>query len=169
MFPLKNKEKELHDFNEISNDFVDDVQEIRRSKRAKKENDYGNDFLAYVIEDEPVSYYDAIKSIDAHFWLEAINNELESIMSNHTWELVELLPKIKPIGCKWVFKRKLKPDGTIDKFKARLVAKGYKKKHNVDYFDTYSLVTRIASIRILFVIKSIYNLVNIKWMLKLLF
>ena len=83
MFPLKNKEKELHDSIEISTDFVDDVQEIR-SKQARKEKDYGNDFLAYVVEAEPVSYYDAIKSVDAPFWLEAINNELESIMSNHT-------------------------------------------------------------------------------------
>ena len=80
-------------------------------------------------------------------------------MSNRTWELVELPSKVKPIGCKWVFKRKLKPDDTIDKFKTRLVAKGYKQKHNVDYFDTYSPVTRIASIRILFAIASIYKLV----------
>ena len=58
-----------------------------------------------------------------------------------------------------MFKRKLKPDGTIDKFKARLVAKGYKQKHNVDYFNTYSPVTRIASIRILFAIASSYKLV----------
>ena len=120
VFPLKNKEKELHDSIEISTDFVDDVQEIR-SKQARKEKDYGDYFLAYVVEDEPISYYDAIKSVNAPFWLEAINNELESIMSIHTWELVELPPKVKPIGCKWVFKRKLKPDGTIDKFKARLV------------------------------------------------
>ena len=54
-----------------------------------------------------------------------------------------------------MFKRKLKPDETIDKFKARLEAKGYKQKHNVDY----SPVTRIASIRILFTIASIYKLV----------
>ena len=80
-------------------------------------------------------------------------------MCDHTWELVELPPKIKPIGCKWIFKRKLKPDGTIDKYKTRLVAKGYKQKQNVDYFDTYSPVTRIASIRILFVIASIYKLI----------
>ena len=67
VFPLKNKEKELHDSIEISTDFVDDVQEIRRSKRARKEKDYSNDFLAYVVEDELVSYYDAIKSVDAPF------------------------------------------------------------------------------------------------------
>ena len=84
VFPLKNKEKELHDSIEISNDFVDDVQKIRRSKQARNEKDYSNDFFAYVVEDEPVSYYDAIKFVDAHFWLEAINNELESIMFNHT-------------------------------------------------------------------------------------
>ena len=99
VFPLKNKEKVLHDSIEISNDFFDDVQEIR-SKRARKEKDSGNNFLAYVVEDEPVSYYDAIRFVDAPFWLEAINNELESIMSNHTWELVELPPKVKPISCK---------------------------------------------------------------------
>jgi hypothetical protein len=58
-----------------------------------------------------------------------------------------------------VFKKKLKSDGTIDKYKARLVAKGYKQKQNIDYFDTYSPVTRIASIRILFVITFIYKLV----------
>ena len=80
-------------------------------------------------------------------------------MSNHTWKLVELPPKVKLIGCKWVFKRKLKLDGTIDKFKAHLIDKGYKQKHNVDYFDTYSPVTRIASIRILLSIASIYKLV----------
>ena len=84
---------------EISNDFVDDMQEIR-SKRARKEKDYSNNFLAYVVEDELVSYYDAIKSVDAPFWLEAINNEIESIMSNHTWGLVELPLKVKPISCK---------------------------------------------------------------------
>ena len=39
-----------------------------------------------------------------------------------------------PIGCKWIFKRKLKSDGTIDKYEVHLVAKGYKQKHNVDFF-----------------------------------
>jgi hypothetical protein len=77
------------------------------------------------------------------FWLEAINNELESIMSNHTWELVELSHKTKPIGCKWMFKKKLKANDIIDKYKACLVVKGYKQRCHVDYFDTNSLVSRI--------------------------
>lgn len=60
---------------------------------------------------------------------EAINNEIELIMSNHTWELVNLTLGAKPIGCKWIFKRRLTPDGSINKYKVRLVAKGFKKRY----------------------------------------
>ena len=66
-------------------------------------------------------------------------------MYNHTWELVDLLPSVKTIGCKWIFKRKLKQDGSIEKHKACLVVKDVKQKNNVDYFDTFAPVTRIAS------------------------
>lgn len=72
---------------------------------------------------------------------------------------MNLPPGAKTLGCKWVFKKKLKSDGSIDKFKARLVAKGYKQKKDIDYFDTFSPVTRISSIRILFALASIHNLV----------
>jgi hypothetical protein len=159
VFPLKNKEKLLHEHSFTSNEIVDDMQELRRSKGTRTERNFGNDFIAYIVDDDPTCYSEAIKSIDAPFWLEAINNELDSIMSNYTWELVELPPKTKPICCNRVFKKKLKPDSIIDKYKVRLVAKGYKQKQNTDYFDTYSPVTRIASIRILFAIASIYKLV----------
>ncbi|KAL6338842.1 hypothetical protein AAG906_023992 [Vitis piasezkii] len=62
------------------------------------------------------------------FWKEAINDEMDSIMSNQTWELVDLPPCSKPIGCKWVFRRKYHTDGMIQTFKARLVAKGLNKE-----------------------------------------
>ena len=54
--------------------------------------------------------------------------------------------------------KKLKPDGSIDKFKARLVAKGFKQKTNLDFFDTFSPVTRITSIRLLIAIAAIFYL-----------
>nr|GEU31073.1 zinc finger, CCHC-type [Tanacetum cinerariifolium] len=50
---------------------------------------------------------------------EAINDEMDSIMGNNTWVLVDLPLCCKPLGCKWIFKRKLKVDGTIEKLKAR--------------------------------------------------
>ena len=64
----------------------------------------------------------------------------------------------KPLSCKWVFKRKKKVDGLIDKYKARLVIKYYKKTKGLDYFDTYSPVTRINSIRMVLAISALRNL-----------
>ena len=52
----------------------------------------------------------------------------------------------------------MKTNGSIDKYKVRLVIKGYKQKEGLDYFDTYSLVTRISSIRMLIAITAIHNL-----------
>ena len=53
----------------------------------------------------------------------------------------------KTIGCRWVFALKFNSDGSVARLKARLVAKGYAKTYDVDYSDTFSLVTKMTSIR----------------------
>ena len=83
---------------------------------------------------------------------------MESLISTRTWKLVDLPSGCKTIGCKWVLRKMLKPDGSIDKFKARLVAKGIKQKADLDFFDTFALVTRITSIRLLIAIAAIFYL-----------
>lgn len=67
-------------------------------------------------------------SPDITFWKETLNYEIESILSNFMWELVDLPLGTTPLGYKSIFKKKLKADESIDKFKARLIAKGFKKK-----------------------------------------
>ncbi|CAM8887194.1 unnamed protein product [Rhodiola kirilowii] len=79
-------------------------------------------------------------------------------MQNHTWELDDLPQGCKPLDSKWIFTKKMKVDGTIEKYKARLVIKGYRQKEVLDYFDTFSLVTIITSIRMIIVIAALRNL-----------
>ncbi|GJU07521.1 zinc finger, CCHC-type containing protein [Tanacetum coccineum] len=110
-------------------------------------------------EDDPKTFDEAMKSQNYCFWKEAINNEMEFIMGNNTWVLADLPPGCKPLGCKWIFKRKLKIDGTIQKFMARPVIQCFRQKLGIDYFDTYAPVARISTIRLLIAMTSIHNLV----------
>jgi hypothetical protein len=101
----------------------DDNEVPVRNKRQRIAKSFGDDFIVYLVDDTPTSIIEAYASPDADDWKEAVRSEMDSILSNGTWELSELPLGCKPIGCKWVFKKKLRPDGTIDKYKARLVAK----------------------------------------------
>ncbi|GJS63501.1 zinc finger, CCHC-type containing protein [Tanacetum coccineum] len=102
--------------------------------------EHSNAYRFYVIEpNDSVSINSIIESRDVIFdENQVIDDEIGSIMENNTWVLSDLPPGCKPLGCKWIFKRKMKVDGTIDKFKARLVIQGFRQKEGIDYFDTYA-------------------------------
>ncbi|GKC30828.1 retrovirus-related pol polyprotein from transposon TNT 1-94, partial [Tanacetum coccineum] len=72
-------------------------------------------------QNEHTSYREAVTSSEGQQCIEAIKSEIESILQNHTWELVDLPSGCNHLGYKWIFKKKMKADGTIDKYKARLV------------------------------------------------
>ena len=144
---------------QVENLEEDNDEAPRKSKRQRTAKSFGDDFIVYLVDDTPRTIEEAYSSPDADYWKEAVRSEMDSIMTNGTWEVVERPYGCKPVGCKWVFKKKLRPDGTIEKYKARLVAKGYTQKEGEDFFDTYSPVARLTTIRVLLSLAASYGLI----------
>ena len=86
-----------------------------------------------------------------------MKSKLDSIYFNQVWDLVKASNGIKPIGCKWVYKRKRGINGKVGTFKARLEAKWYTQKEGIDYEETFSPITILKSIRILLSIATHYD------------
>ena len=78
-----------------------------------------------------------------------MNTEIEAMYSNQVWSLVDPLDGVKPIGCKWIYKRKRGINGKVKTFEAWLVVKSYTQKEGFNYEETFSPVAMIKSIRIL--------------------
>ena len=93
---------------------------------------------------EPVSYEQAAKHPG---WVQAMNKEIQALQINNTWEEVSLPPHKKAISCKWVYKTKLKSDGTLERLKARLVIRGFTQEYGVDYQEVFSPVVKMSTIR----------------------
>ncbi|OIT20612.1 hypothetical protein A4A49_65422, partial [Nicotiana attenuata] len=104
----------------------DHENKLRRSKRHRIEASFGPGFIItfltenfdldilsdglvsiYLIEEDPKTYNESMRSIDSNFRKEAIKSELDSIVSNHTWDLSDLPKGCKAISSKWIFKKKL--------------------------------------------------------------
>jgi hypothetical protein len=100
--------------------------------------------LALSTHTKPQFYHEALHSPQ---WCEAMSKELIALEANHTWDLTSLPPGKHPIGCKWVYKLKFKSDGSIERYKTRLVAKGYNQQEGIDYFETFSLVAKLVTVR----------------------
>ena len=71
---------------------------------------------------EPHTYCEA--HIDP-LWQQAMNEELDALHKNNTWDMVDLPPGQSVVGCRWVYKIKTKADGSVERYKAHLVAKGF--------------------------------------------
>ncbi|KAL0413631.1 UNVERIFIED_CONTAM: Retrovirus-related Pol polyprotein from transposon RE2 [Sesamum radiatum] len=137
---------------------TDGVPILRRSTRESRvPGRYGFVGLTNQLHNDPKTYGEAMSDIDSDKWLEAMKSEMDSMGSNQVWTLVDPPKGVRPVGCKWVYKRKLGADGEGTAFKTRLVAKGYTQRPRVDFEETYSPVAMAKSIRILLAIAAWYD------------
>ncbi|GAA0147333.1 transmembrane signal receptor [Lithospermum erythrorhizon] len=96
-------------------------------------------------EQEPHTYRYAKDKIQ---WIQAMEVETQTLEINETWDIVDLPIGHRPIGCKWMYKIKRKPDGSVDKYKARLVANGFNQVEGINYFDSFSPVAKTVTMRV---------------------
>lgn len=94
---------------------------------------------------EPKYFKQAMKE---KVWRDAMKAEIEALERNHTWDLQELPPNKRALGCKWVYTIKLRSDGTIERYKARLVVLGNNQKEGLDYKETFSPVAKMTTVRL---------------------
>ena len=104
-----------------------------------------------------LNFEEALLDKDSSRWLEALKTKMDSMYANQVWLLVDPPKGVIPIGCKWIFKRKMGTDGKVDTYKARLVAKGFCQREGNDYEETFSPIAMLESIRIVLAIVAHYD------------
>ena len=138
---------------------------LRRSTRNKR-SAIPSDYVVYLQEsdynigakNDPETFSQAMSCKKSNLWHDAMKEEMNSMMSNGVWDLVELPNEAKAIGCKWVFKTKKDSLGNIERYKARLVAKGFTQKEGIDYTETFSPVSKKDSLRIILALVAHFDL-----------
>jgi reverse transcriptase-like protein len=96
-------------------------------------------------EAEPLTFREAMESLDAPKWRHAMKTEVFQLQRNKTWQQMlrrDVPPGAKVIPGKWVYRLKRDANGKIIRWKARWVAKGYEQRHGIDYDQTFAGVTK---------------------------
>ncbi|KAL0377594.1 UNVERIFIED_CONTAM: Retrovirus-related Pol polyprotein from transposon RE2 [Sesamum radiatum] len=152
--------------------------ELRRSSRHTHRPACMQDFECYYSNISPPAVVHSVNSVHTKFvdtlsklqeprsyvqttqhqaWIQAMDAEIQALEHNQTWEITPLPKDKKAIGSRWIYKLKLKPDGTVDRHKARLVAKGYTQVEGVDFFESFSPVAKVVTVRVLLALAASNN------------
>ena len=100
-----------------------------------------------LIEDgESSTFHEVIKSSDKSLWITTMQEEIEALDKNKTWDLVSLLQEA--IGNRWVYKIKGDANNQVERYRARLVVKGYAQKERINFNEIFSPVVRLTTVRI---------------------
>jgi len=118
-------------------------------------------FTTDISSNEVFTYKEAMNQEDKHLFVDAMQKEVADHESRDHWTIVpcSTVPKTaKPIQAIWSFKRKRRPDGTLVKHKARLCAHGGMQQWGTNYWETYSPVVNMVTVRLILLLARIYKL-----------
>lgn len=131
-----------------NNDNPNDLVVERKSKRKKSPvSRYGNPvshfvYVNYIDANVPNTFEEATNSHDSKKWQIAMDSEMNSLMKNNTWQIVDRPKDKRVIDVKWVFKKK-----NDNVYKARLVVRGFQQKESLE--NVYSPVGKMQTLKIL--------------------
>ncbi|CAI7838992.1 unnamed protein product [Closterium sp. NIES-54] len=145
---------------------------LTREQRTRRPNTKYTDYATVAIElgeeraaycfatlgDDPRTHTEALASPTAPLWKEAMEKELASIKYNDVFELVDPPKGAYLVGCKWVLKKKLGADGSVERYKARLVAQGYTQREGEHYSETLTPVANATTLWVLLALAASLNL-----------
>ncbi|KAH9745458.1 retrovirus-related pol polyprotein from transposon RE2 [Citrus sinensis] len=103
-------------------------------------------YTTVLLHKEPETIQEALNN---ERWYQAMKAEYDALISNGTWTLVPRTENYKLVGNKWVFRIKTNTDGSVEKYMARLVAKGFQQIEGAHYFETFILVVKSTTIRVI--------------------
>ncbi|KAL3833987.1 hypothetical protein ACJIZ3_008723 [Penstemon smallii] len=140
--------------------------QVRRSTREIRQPAWHSDYImegniAYCLlteDGEPSTFHKATKSREASLWMTAMQEEIEALHKNKTWDLVPLPQGRKAIGNKWVYKIKRDGNDQVERYRARLVVKGFAQKECIDFNEIFSHVVRLTTVRVVLAMCATFDL-----------
>ena len=153
----------LKNQNEDWQDCVTHFPGVRRSTRSNNPPErFGFDSALFVQEarmrnessSTPLTYQEAVTCSNSPKWIAAMDEEINQIEKQQTWELVELPQGHKAVKCRWVYDAKLNSNDEITRYRARLVAKGFTQQKGINYDEVFSPVVKYSTIRFMLALAS---------------
>nr|GEY56796.1 uncharacterized mitochondrial protein AtMg00810-like [Tanacetum cinerariifolium] len=114
---------------------------VKNVRRSSRQSVFPRNYNDFVVESK-VKY-------GLEKYTDAMNQEMDALLRNGTWEIVELPEGRKAVGSKWIYKIKFRSSGEIDRYKERLVAHEFGQKEGIDYEETFFHVIKMVTVRCL--------------------
>jgi hypothetical protein len=128
-------------------------QLLGRGQRIRRPpNCYSHSAFTVTALSKLASYHDVILHPE---WQHAMAEEIAALERTDTWDLVPCPPHVRPITCKWVYKVKIRSDGSLERYKTRIVACGFQQEHGRDYDETFAPVAHMTTIHTLLAVASV--------------